>query len=96
MPQTQAKGIRNTSFGGGLSVKYKDAIALRRALQHHLRLIAKKEKITQLRLRRHLAFERLLARLFKHPSSSWVLKGGYAMELRWQNSRATRDVDLTM
>ena len=77
-------------------MKYKDAIALRRALQHHLRLIAKKEKITQLRLRRHLAFERLLARLFKHPSSSWVLKGGYAMELRWQNSRATRDVDLTM
>ena len=96
MPQTQAKETWNTSFSGELSVKYKDATALRRALQHHLRVIAKQEKITHLRLRRHLAFERLLARLFKHPSSPWVLKGGYAMELRWQNSRATRDVDLAM
>lgn len=96
MHQTQAQAIRHTIFSGELSVKYKDATALRRALQHHLRVIAKQEKVTHLRLCRHLAFERLLTRLFKQPSSPWVLKGGYAMQLRWQNSRATRDVDLAM
>ncbi|MFA6118483.1 MAG: nucleotidyl transferase AbiEii/AbiGii toxin family protein [Parachlamydiales bacterium] len=47
------------------------------------------------RTRRKLAFERLLARIFYHDSSNFVLKGGYAMELRFSSSRATKDIDLT-
>lgn len=45
------------------------------------------------RIQKHLAFERLLARL--PTSSGWVLKGGFALELRyrWQ-SRPTKDIDL--
>ena len=77
-------------------MKYKTPAALRQAIQHHIRLISKSEGIEALRLRRYLAFERFLARIFKHPSPTWVLKGGYAMELRVQGSRATRDIDLAV
>jgi len=34
-------------------------------------------------LRLKLVMERLLARLFAPPDPPWLLKGGYAMELRW-------------
>lgn len=45
------------------------------------------------RLQQRVAFERLLARLA--PSGAWILKGGFALELRygWEY-RPTRDVDL--
>jgi uncharacterized membrane protein YciS (DUF1049 family) len=51
------------------------------------------------RLRRQVAFDRLLARLFQagQPLAlPWVLKGGYAMELRIKAARTTKDIDLTM
>jgi len=61
--------------------------------------MAKKEGVDLQRLRRQVAFDRLLARLFqvgdlKQPP--WVLKGGYAMELRMKAARTTKDIDLTM
>ena len=77
-------------------MKYRSPAALHQAIKHRIRLISKSEGIEALRLRRHLAFERFLARIFKHPSSPWVLKGGYAMELRIKSSRATRDIDLAV
>lgn len=43
------------------------------------------------RLRRQVAFDRFLARLFRLHDSDWVLKGGYAMELRFRTARTTRD-----
>lgn len=47
------------------------------------------------RLRRHLVFQRILARLA--PSDRWVLKGGFALEVRLPSrARATKDLDLTM
>jgi len=46
------------------------------------------------RIRRTVAFNRFLARIFADSTSPWVLKGGYAMELRLDNARATRDIDL--
>jgi hypothetical protein len=49
------------------------------------------------RLRRQVSFERLLARLAggQAGTTSWVLKGGFALELRLGNiSRTTRDLDL--
>lgn len=47
------------------------------------------------RLRRKVAFDRLLARLFSSEEQSFFLKGGYAMELRLKTARATKDIDLT-
>ena len=50
------------------------------------------------RLRRHVAFDRLLARMFsKGPGRlSLVLKGSYAIELRTHAARTTKDIDLTL
>lgn len=76
-------------------MKYETPISLRQAINDRLQTIARKEKIPTIRLRRHLAFERLLARLFQAPSP-WALKGGYAMELRFQQARTTRDIDLVV
>jgi predicted nucleotidyltransferase component of viral defense system len=45
------------------------------------------------RLQQRVAFERFLARL--GPSGDWVLKGGFALELRYGwGSRPTKDIDL--
>jgi hypothetical protein len=46
------------------------------------------------RLRRQVAFDRLLARLHQEAPNRWILKGGYAMELRMREARATKDIDL--
>jgi hypothetical protein len=46
-----------------------------------------------------VAFDRFLARLFPQESKGtypWVLKGGYAMELRILSARTTKDIDLTL
>ena len=49
------------------------------------------------RLRKRVAFERFLARLFGRASSRWVLKGSYALELRLGGkARATKDIDLDL
>src|ERR1035437_353053 len=48
------------------------------------------------RVRRQVVFDRLLARLFPTDPAPWVLKGGYALELRFRTARATIDIDLTV
>ena len=48
------------------------------------------------RLRRQVSFDRLLVRLFADKNAPWLLKGGYAMELRLQRARTTKDIDLTV
>jgi len=81
------------------SKKYATAAAFRRALEDRLQDIAGKESVDLQRLRRQVAFDRLLARLFKAAQPSalpWALKGGYAMELRIKAARTTKDIDLTM
>jgi hypothetical protein len=43
------------------------------------------------------AMERLLARLFHAPDPPWLLKGGFAMDLRFRpKARTTKDVDLSV
>jgi Nucleotidyl transferase AbiEii toxin, Type IV TA system len=79
--------------------KYATAAAFRRALEDRLQDIAGKEGVDLQRLRRQVAFDRLLARLFQVGQPlplPWVLKGGYAMELRIKAARTTKDIDLTM
>lgn len=75
---------------------YATATAFRQALEARLLNIAQQEKTDIQRLRRQLSFDRLLCRLFHNPSSPWMLKGGYALELRIAGARTTRDVDLAL
>jgi hypothetical protein len=79
--------------------RYATATAFRRALEDRLQDIAGQEGVDLQRLRRQVAFDRLLTRLFQAAQPRalpWVLKGGYAMELRIKAARATKDIDLTM
>ncbi len=79
--------------------QYKTAGAFRAALEARLQTRAHAEQTDLQRLRRQVAFDRLLARLFsKGPEAKypWVLKGGYAMELRIRSARTTKDIDLTL
>ena len=47
------------------------------------------------RLCRQVAFDRLLARLFRTDPAPWVLESEYALELRFRTARGTIDIDLT-
>lgn len=79
--------------------RYATTAAFRRALEDRLQDMAGKEGVDLQRLRRQVAFDRLLARLFQAVQPGglpWVLKGGYAMELRIKAARTTKDIDLTM
>ena len=74
---------------------FKTPTDFRRSLEARLKSIAVRSNQDLQRLRRKVAFERLLARIFHQDSDSFVLKGGYAMELRFASARATKDIDLT-
>ncbi len=79
--------------------KYQTANAFRRAIEDRLKNISKQQSVPLDRLRRRVAFDRLLARLFDRssPALKWILKGGYALEFRYQNiARATKDIDFTI
>jgi len=76
--------------------RYASATAFRRALEDRLQQWSAAENLDIQRLRRQVAFDRLLARLFHEKSPPWLLKGGYAMELRLKFARTTRDIDLAI
>ena len=75
---------------------YASAGALRRALEDRLHHAASTQQVDLARLRRQVAFDRLLARLFHSDEALWALKGGYAMELQLRVARTTVDIDLTL
>ena len=79
-----------------MTKQYATATAFRTALEARLNNFAKKHDIDLQRLRRQVAFDRLLCRLFKARPKDLFLKGGYAMELRIQKARATKDIDLVL
>lgn len=75
-------------------MKYRSAAAFRQALNDKLRLLAQQGQADLTRLQRRVAFERFLARLAAVHAERYLLKGGYALELRLQNrARATLDLD---
>src|SRR5271169_4463201 len=76
--------------------KYASAAAFRAALEDRLKRLAHEERLDLQRVRRQAAFDRLLCRLFANPDAPWLLKGGYAMELRLKTARTTRDIDLAL
>ena len=79
---------------------YKNATDFRRALEARILNISRDKNIPLDRLRRGVGFDRFLARLFatnQGESPQWLLKGGYALEIRWQNiARTTKDIDFTI
>jgi hypothetical protein len=71
--------------------------AFRTALETRLRNIAQSHGTDLQRLQRRVAFERLLARLFAQGDPPWLLKGGFALELRLENrARSTLDLDVSV
>src|SRR5260221_11576269 len=74
---------------------FKTATAFRKSLESRLMNVSQDTNIDLQRLRRKVAFDRLLARFFVNGSNTWVLKGGYALEIRFAHARATKDIDLT-
>lgn len=79
-----------------MTLKFTTATAFRQSLESRLMNIATAEGVDIQRLRRQLSFDRLLCRLFYDPVVPWMLKGGYALELRIVGARTTRDVDISM
>lgn len=76
--------------------KYSNATAFRMALETRLKNLADTQEVDVQRLRKQVAFDRLLCRLFQKSNGHWILKGGYAMELRMEVARTTRDIDLSL
>jgi len=71
--------------------------AFRRSLEDRLRSTATERGVSIDSIRLKLVMERLLARLFEEPHPPWLLKGGFAMELRYRpRARTTRDLDLSI
>ncbi len=78
-----------------MTTKFKTVTDFRKSLEGRLKNIAEKTNQDLQRIRRKVAFERFLARIFYQDTDSFVLKGGYGMELRFATARATKDIDLT-
>jgi predicted nucleotidyltransferase component of viral defense system len=75
--------------------KYSSAVAMRTALEERINRTARETNQDIQRLRRQVAFDRLLARFFSSQQANrFVLKGGYALELRLHKSRTTKDIDI--
>ena len=76
---------------------YKTPHAFRAALEAQLRNIAHSRGTDLQRLQRRVAFDRLLARFFAQDDPPWLLKGGYALELRLEDrARSTLDLDMSI
>jgi len=76
-------------------VRYASAAAFRRAIETRLLALSHDGGVSLVRLRKSVAFDRLLARLFAVAPDRWVLKGGLALDYRLgSRSRVTMDVDL--
>jgi hypothetical protein len=81
------------------SRQYATAGAFRLALEARLHDRSRRDHVDLQRLRRQVAFDRLLARLFDPElpeRDAWILKGGYALEMRFHRARSTKDLDLTV
>lgn len=75
--------------------RYRDAAALRRALESRLKQQAEDGGTDLARRRRLVVFDRLATRLAADPVGGWILKGGAAMEFRLEDrARTTKDMDL--
>jgi Nucleotidyl transferase AbiEii toxin, Type IV TA system len=75
--------------------RFGSATAFRASLEAHLRKLASDRRVPLSTMQLKFVIERLLARLFRDPEPPWLLKGGFAMDLRFRpHARTTKDVDL--
>lgn len=76
-------------------MRYGDAAAFRQALEDRLRRRAAGVGVRVARDRKRVAFDRFLARPTAVAPERWLLKGGFALELRLvDRAGATKDIDL--
>ena len=77
-------------------MRYKTAAAFRRALEERLRQKSLEGGQPLARLRKMVAFDRFLARLGKKEPEAWIVKGGFALQLRLgERARTTKDIDVS-
>lgn len=78
-------------------MRYASAPFFRQALEARLAAASRDGGPSLARLRKEVAFDRLLARLVAVAPDRWILKGALALEYRFgERARTTRDVDLAM
>ncbi len=76
-------------------MKYNTPTAFRQALEERLKQHERQTGEPLIRLRKRITFERIMVRLQEKQDSPWVLKGGFALELRLgERARMTKDLDL--
>lgn len=76
-------------------MRYSSAVAFRRALEERMKARVNGDSARIARDRKRIAFDRMLARLVVAAPDAWVLKGGFALDLRLADrARTTKDVDL--
>jgi len=76
-------------------MRYESGAAFRRALEDRLRKMSLEKGVPLVRLRKMIAFDRILSRLFLHDPDQWIVKGGFALQLRLgASARTTKDIDL--
>ena len=76
-------------------MRYPTAAAFRRALEDRLKSMAENDPTRLARYRKRVVFDRLLARFVAAAPTVWVLKGGFALDLRLADrARTTKDIDL--
>lgn len=69
-------------------MKFSSPSSFRQALEDRIRTQYPHHRIPW--VRKMIVFERFMARL----DDRWILKGGYALQLRIENARTTQDIDL--
>jgi hypothetical protein len=76
---------------------YGSGAAFRRALEERLRAESLQTGVPLVRLRKLVVFDRFLARLTHDQPDAWVVKGGYALQLRLgDRARTTKDIDVLL
>ena len=80
-----------------MAKQFGSGAAFKSALESRLRKRAEERGLPFGTLQLKFVIERLLARLFRSEPPPWLLKGGFAMELRYRpRARTTKDVDLSV
>ena len=78
-------------------MKYSSGAAFRQAVGHHVRRLNLESGMPIDRIRKTIAFDRFLDRLLQMYPDRWVVKGGFAIQLRiGDQARTTKDIDLLL
>lgn len=78
-------------------MKYSTGVAFRQALGDHIRKLNLESGVPVDRIRKMIAFDRYLDRLLQMYPDRWVVKGGFALQLRiGDQARTTKDIDLLL